>query len=233
MKAYGLRPPLIAWYVGRTRETDCSMAARFFSRTFLGWVSIVAQVAPSAAFAESGPPADKPSIQAPRSSILPIERWPMAIEVGGGISRGGRSTFEGTFSPDLGGPHLSIGYSRGDRGSVFYGEAAVNLLLTFGIGLDYHSDFAGASQWGAHGLVGLPIPIVGFGRDGASTPLAGRGFLHVPPLLLYCEPFYRPQLRSGADVHHEVGVVLKVRVGLTRRQWSLPGYGIFDGVTDL
>jgi hypothetical protein len=176
---------------------------------------------------------DQPPSQTPRPAIPAVERWPLAIEAGGGISRGGRATFEGTFSPDLGGPHLSIGYSRGDGGSILYGEAAVNLILTLGIGLDHYADSSAASRWGVHGLVGLPIPIVGFGRDGASNPLFGRGVLHVAPLMFYCEPFYRPQFRSGAEVNHEVGVVLKVRVGLTRRQWSLPGFGIFDGVTDL
>jgi hypothetical protein len=215
------------------REKDWLMLAAFCSRTFFIWVGLLVQSGPSQAFAETPPPAGKPPDRTPSSSSPTVERWPWAIEAGGGISRGGRATFEGTFSPSLGGPHLSIGYSRSDNGSGIYGETAVNLILTFGIGLDRHSDSSGAPQWGVHGLVGLPIPLVGFGRDGGSTPLAGRGLLHLAPLLLYCEPFYRPQFRSGENVDHEVGFVLKVRVGLTRRQWSLPMIGIFDGVTDL
>jgi len=209
------------------------MAARYSRGAFLVCLGLMGQVVPSELSAEPARVADRTPSQTPAPATPTVERWPFAIEIGGGISRGGRTTFEGTFSPDLGGPHLSVGYSRGDRGSIVYGEAAVNLVVTLGIGLDHYTDSNVASRWGVHGLFGLPIPIVGFGRDGASTPLAGRGIFRVAPLLLYCEPFYRPQFRSGAEVNHEVGVVLKVRVALTRRQWSLSGYGIFDGVTDL
>lgn len=209
------------------------MAARYSRRVVLVGVGLLGQVALSGVSAKAAQITDQTPSKTPRPTSPTVERWPLAIEAGGGISRGGRATFEGTFSPDLGGPHLSIGYARGDRGSILYGEAAVNLILTLGIGLDHYTDSSAASRWGVHGLVGLPIPIVGFGPDGASTPLAGPGLFHVAPLLFYCELFYRPQFRSGAEAIHEVGVVLKVRVGLTRRQWSLPGYGLFDGVTDL
>jgi hypothetical protein len=157
----------------------------------------------------------------------------LAIEAGGGVSTGGRATFEGTLSPDLVGPHLSVGYSRGDGLSAVYSEVAVNLFLTLGIGLNRHSYSSRPSQWGVHGLVGLPLPIVGFGPDGASTPWAGRGLFSLAPIVFYCEPFYRPQFRSGMNVDHEVGFVIKARVGLTQRQWSLPMPSMFDGVTDL
>ena len=36
--------------------------------------------------------------------------------------------------------------------------------------------------------------------------------------------------RTEAAIEHEVGVLLKLRIGLTTRQWSLPGYDMMAGV---
>ncbi|MDB4981102.1 MAG: hypothetical protein JWM82_1854, partial [Myxococcales bacterium] len=107
-------------------------------------------------------------------------------------------------------------------------EGGANLVLNLAAGLGYHEESSLASHWGFHAFAGLPLPIVGWGRDGLSTPLTLR--MHVAPLLLYVEPFYRPEFRRGASIEHEVGVLLKVRIGITKRQWSLPGY---DGMTGL
>jgi len=184
----------------------------------------ILQLSPSAAGVEPAPTASSDVSRTPSPAI---ERWPFAVEVGGGITREGRGTFEATFSPDLGGPHLSTGYSRGDRGWVFYGEIAINLLATVGIGADHYTDSSRASRWGVHGFVGVPVPIVGFGPDGASSAL--KAPFRVAPILFYCEPFYRPQFRSGAAIDHEMGIVLKVRIGVTRRQWLRPAFSPFDG----
>jgi hypothetical protein len=206
------------------REMQPSMIASWRLRGLVACV-VSLQLSSSAVGVEPAPP---PSSDASRTSSPALERWPFAIEAGGGITRGGGTTFEATFSPDPGGPHLSTGYSSGDRGSVFYGEVAVNLLATVGLGADHHTDSTTASRWGVHALVGLPVPIVGFGPDGASSAL--KAPFRVAPILFYCEPFYRPHFRSGAAIDHEMGVVLKLRVGITRRQWSRPGFSLLEGV---
>jgi len=185
---------------------------------------VILQFSRSAAGVEPVPTAGGGVSRTPNPAI---ERWPFAIEAGGGVTSGGRTTFEATFSPEPGGPHLSTGYSTGGSGSVLYSEVAVNLLATVGIGADHYTDSTSASRWGFHGFVGLPVPIVSLGLDGASNAL--KAPFRVSPILFYCEPFYRPQWRSGAAIDNEVGIVLKVRVGVTRRQWSLPGVSLIEG----
>jgi hypothetical protein len=114
-----------------------------------------------------------------------------------------------------------------------YIEGGVSLILSVAAGAGYHLDSTGPSRWGFHVFAGLPLPLVGFGREGASTPFSSR--VHIAPLLFYLKPFYRPEFRKGAAVEHEAGVLLKLSVGLTKRQWALPGYDATAGLgaTDL
>ncbi len=109
-----------------------------------------------------------------------------------------------------------------------YVEGGANLILNFAAGVGYHESPGTASRWGVHAFAGLPIPIIGWGRDGVSTPFTFAG--HIAPLLFYLEPYYRPEFRTEAAIEHEVGVLLKLRIGLTTRQWSLPGYDMMAGV---
>jgi hypothetical protein len=175
---------------------------------------------------------------APSSNVRPaepaLEKWPLAIAIGGGLNTSGHPTGEATFLPDLPGPYLSVGYSNSGEGRHVYAEGGVDLILNLAGGVGYHLDSTGASRWGFHVFAGLPLPLIGFGRDGASTPYGSM--LHIAPLLLFVEPFYRPEFRRGAAVEHEIGLLLKMRVGLTKRQWSLPGFDLmaaFQGARDL
>jgi hypothetical protein len=156
-----------------------------------------------------------------------LEKWPLAIAIGGGLNASGHPTGEATFLPDLPGPYLSVGYSNNGEARRAYVEGGVDLILNVAGGVGYHIDSTGGSRWGFHAFVGLPVPLVGFGQGGLSTPYNSR--IHIAPLLLYVEPFYRPEFREGAAVEHEIGFLLKMRVGLTKRQWSLPGYNFMDG----
>jgi len=150
------------------------------------------------------------------------------MAIGGGPNISGNLTAEATFLLDLPGPYVSVGYSHAGDGRRAYVEGGVSLIVSLAAGAGYHLDSTGASRWGFHLFAGVPVPLVGWGRDGASTPF--RPPFHVAPFLLYVEPFYRPEFRQGAAVEHETGLMLKVRIGLTRRQWSLPGFGMFDGI---
>ena len=174
------------------------------------------------------------TVDSPPSESTPaatIEKWPLAIAMGGGLNLSGHPTGEATFLPDVPGPYGSLGYSdtRGSR--RVYMEGGICLLLSMAAGVGYHPDSEGASRWGFHAFVGLPIPVIGWGRDGLSTPLVWN--LHVAPVLLYLEPFYRPEFRRGAPTEHEVGLLLKIRVGLTSRQWTFPGLNLLAGIHDI
>ena len=160
-----------------------------------------------------------------------VEKWPLAITIGGGSNLSGHPTGEVTILPDVPGPYVSLGYSETGGGRRAYMEAGVWLLLSMAAGVGYHPGDDGTSHWGFHVFLGLPVPIIGWGRDGWSTPLTGR--FHIAPLLLYVEPFYRPEFRKGAAVEHEVGLLLKIRVGLTTRQWTMPGLNPAAGIHDL
>ncbi len=191
---------------------------------------------PAAALVVSVAIASPPSVAAddPANSIARrapeaiLESWPRAIAVGGGVNKDGHATGEATFSPGLTGPHFSVGYAANSHGERAYVEGGANVVLNLAAGVGYHVDSKFASRWGFHVFAGLPLPLLGWGRDGASTPLTMR--VHVAPLLLYIEPFYRPEFRRGASIDHEVGLLLKMRVALTNRQWLLPGYDGMAGV---
>jgi hypothetical protein len=99
------------------------------------------------------------------------------------------------------------------------------------VGAGYHRDSTGAARWGFHLFAGVPIPLIGFGRDGASSPISSA--IHIAPLLLYAEPFYRPEFRKGEAVEHEVAFLLKARIGLTSRQWSVPGLDAIDAIAGI
>jgi hypothetical protein len=159
-----------------------------------------------------------------RSPDAATEKWPMAIAFGGGLALSGHPTGEATFLPDIAGPHVSIGCSGTGADRRAYVEGGVGLLLSLAAGAGYHFDPEIGSHWGFHAFVGLPIPVVGWGPDGSSTPFTAS--VRIAPLLLYLEPYYRPELREGAAVEHEVGVLIKFRVALTSHQWSLPGYNL-------
>ena len=156
-----------------------------------------------------------------------IEKWPLAIALGGGLNASGHLTGEATFLPDLPGPYLSAGYGNTGVGRRIYAEGGVALILSLAAGAGYHLDSTGTARWGFHLFAGAPIPVIGFGRDGASTPFSSA--IHIAPVLLYLEPFYRPEFRKGEAVEHEVGFMLKARIGLTKRQWSVPGLNGIDG----
>jgi hypothetical protein len=156
-----------------------------------------------------------------------IEKWPLAIALGGGLNASGHLTGEATFLPDLPGPYLSVGYGNTGVGRRVYAEGGVALILSLAAGAGYHLDSTSASRWGFHLFAGVPIPVIGFGRDGASTPFSSA--IHIAPALLYLEPFYRPEFLKGETVEHEVGLMLKARIGLTKRQWAVRGLNIMDG----
>lgn len=185
--------------------------AAFTALAFASW--------PSLAAADPNAPPPPPSL---------VEPWPRAIAVGGGISSEGRASGELTFSAEPVGPQFSVGYVDGSGGGRAYVEGGANLILNLAAGIGYHGEPSPASRWGFHAFVGLPLPILGLGRDGLSTPFTFR--VHIAPLLLYAEPFYRPELRRGAAIDHEVGLMLKLRIGITKWQWSLPGYDMMAGV---
>ncbi len=173
-----------------------------------------AGIAPSAA---AGPP-------------MPIvERWPLAVAIGGGLNTGGHPTGEATFLADLPGPFFSLGYTNSGDDRRVYAEGGAWLILNLAAGVGRHLDSADRSRWGFHVFAGLPVPVVGFGSAGATTPFSS----HIAPILFFVEPFYRPEFRKGAAVEHEAGVLLKVRIGLTKRQWSLPWFDFMAGMHDL
>ena len=191
------------------------MAAAVFATATVAWCSSVA--------------AGEPDDARPARVREPlVEPWPRAIAVGGGVNGDGHVTGEVTFSPGIGGPLLSAGYANGGQGGRVYVEGGANLILNLAAGVGYHVDSTLGSRWGFHAFAGLPLPVIGWGRDGASTPFTMR--VHVAPLLLYVEPFYRPEFRKGAGVENEVGVLMKLRIGLTKRQWSLPGYDMMADI---
>ena len=183
---------------------------------FLAWVPV------SASAEASAPPAK------PESAI---ERWPLAVAIGGGLNTSGHLTAEATFLLDLPGPYVSVGYSHAGSGRRVFVEGGVNLIVSLAAGTGYHLDSTGASRWGFHLFAGVPVPLIGLGPDGASTPF--RPPFHVAPFLLYVEPFYRPEFLRGAALEHELGLMLKVRIGLTKRQWCLPGFDAMAGIHDL
>lgn len=151
------------------------------------------------------------------------EPWPFALSAGGGITRPGRPLIEATFSPDFPGPYVSIGASDWDR---VYGEVGLNVGLTIAAGGGYA--VGSPERKGAiHLFVGLPLPVVGVGPAGWVT-LFSRP-LEVAAIYLYAEPFYRPEWTRPSAVYNDYGVLLKVRVGLTKRQWDRRPYGILDG----
>jgi hypothetical protein len=163
-----------------------------------------------------------------------IEKWPLAIALGGGLNASGHLTGEATLLPDILGPYLSVGYSNTGIGRRVYAEGGVALILSLAAGAGYHLDSAGTARWGFHLFAGVPVPVIGFGRDGASTPFTSA--IHIAPVVVYVEPFYRPEFRKGEAVEHEVGLMLKARIGLTKRQWSIPGLNGIDalaGIHDL
>ena len=178
--------------------------------------------------ASAGERDSPPTVSSPSATT---EKWPLAIAIGGGLNLSGHPTGEATVLPDVPGPYVSLGYSETGAGRRAYMEAGICLLVSVAAGVGYHPSAEGASRWGFHGFVGLPIPIVGWGPDGSSTPLTAS--IHVAPLLLYLEPFYRPEFREGAPVEHELGLLLKIRVGLTTRQWTMPGLNLTAGIHDL
>jgi hypothetical protein len=183
---------------------------------------MLAQTPMEAGAAEGAPVAS-------RSRDPVVERWPLALAIGGGVSASGRPTGEVTFLPDLPGPYLSLGYSNTRDARRLYGEVGVCLILNLAAGVGPHLGSTAGSQWGFHLFAGLPIPLVGFGPKGASAPFSS----YIAPILLFVEPFYRPEFRKGVPAEHEVGLLLKVRIGLTKRQWSLPGFDFMAGVHDL
>jgi hypothetical protein len=109
-----------------------------------------------------------------------------------------------------------------------YVEGGANLVLNFAAGVGYHGNSTVASRWGIHAFAGLPLPIIGWGRDGFGWPSPMK--VHIAPLLLYAEPFYRPEFRRGLGIENEVGVLVKLRIGITKHQWSLPGYDVISGL---
>jgi hypothetical protein len=195
------------------RLCDIYSPAAFMALVFASWPSLAADA-----------PNTSP-VPAPSSLVEP---WPRAIAVGGGISTQGRASGELTFSAGIGGPQFSVGYVDSSDGRRAYVEGGANLILNLAAGIGYHGESSPASRWGFHAFAGLPLPMLGWGRDGLSTPFTFR--VHIAPLLLYAEPFYRPEFRRGAPIDHEVGVLLKLRIGITKRQWSLPGYDMMADV---
>jgi hypothetical protein len=146
------------------------------------------------------------------------------IAAGGSASFSGLAgtvpTFEVTASPSLIGPHLSLGAQFGDTRYI-YGEAAVSYILTLGVG--------GGRLWGAersiagHLFLGIPVPL--FGLPGANVPIVPIGVtLHaaISPLIVYVEPYYRPQfVPSGVRVH-EMGLFVKISATVSKKDWINP-----------
>jgi hypothetical protein len=184
---------------------------------------VLAVLAPSidAQAADAAPSAGTPH------AAPTIEKWPLALALGGGLNASGHLTGEATFLPDLPGPFISVGYGNTGVGRSVYAEGGVALILSLAAGVRYHLDTAGTTRWGFHLFVGVPIPVIGVGPGGASTPF--HSAIHIAPVLVYVEPFYRPEFRKGEAVEHEVGFLLKARIGLTKRQWSVPGLNVMDG----
>jgi|1185.fasta_scaffold1721816_1 hypothetical protein len=140
--------------------------------------------------------------------------------------RGGGSLVELTFSPDVPGPLLSLGMV--DRNRI-YGEIGLNFFATVAAGAGYVTNpMGGEPRKTVHLFFGLPLPIVGVGPGGWITAYSRP--LEVAPVYLYVDPFYRPEWTSTSSVQHGFGVLLKVRVGLTKRQWDRRPYGLFEGV---
>lgn len=191
----------------------------------LAVLASLTQLGASAHAAGSDPP---PTGGAPETTI---ERWPLAVAMGGGLNASGRPTGEATFLPDLAGPYVSVGYSNAGNGRRAYVEAGVSLFVSLAAGVGYHLDSTDTPRWGFHVFAGIPVPLIGLGPDGTSTPFTSR--VHISPFLLYLEPFYRPEFRKGTATEHETGLLLKVRIGLTKRQWSLPGFDATAGLHDL
>ena len=213
-RALQLEPNHVAHTRGRLRFSGSTSTIIF---------ALLAQASIEARAADTVPSA------AARSPDALTETWPLAIAVGGGLNASRRATGEATFLLDVPGPYLSIGYSNTGAGRRAYAEGGIWLIFSFAAGIGRYFDSAGASPWSFHLFAGLPVPLVGFGPDGARNPFSSR----IAPVIFYVEPFYRPEFREGADVAHEAGLLLKVRIGLTKRQWSLPGYDFMAGVYDL
>jgi len=167
-----------------------------------------------------------PSVRAEQvgASVAREEPWPFALSAGGGITGPGRALFEATFSPDFGGPHLSIGAADWNR---VYGEVGLNVILTIAAGAGYAIG-SPEPRPAVHLFIGLPLPIVGVGPAGWVTPFSHP--MEVSAIYFYAEPFYRPEWTSTSSVYQRYGVLLKVRVGLTKRQWDPRPYGLLDGV---
>jgi hypothetical protein len=219
----GLRPRLLAAVV-RSKATLAFAAER----------QIVGQTDDGMTLTKMSPPqltvilallACPPSVRAEQggSPVAREDPWPFAMSAGGGITRPGRALIEATFSPDFPGPHLSIGMAEWDR---IYGEVGLNAGVTIAAGAGYAVGSPERKK-AVHLFVGLPLPIVGVGPAGWVTPFSRP--LEVAAVYLYAEPFYRPEWTSPSSVYHDYGVLLKVRVGLTRRQWERRPFGLLDG----
>ena len=150
------------------------------------------------------------------------DKWPLAVSMGAGVLERDRSLFEATFYAGVWRPFLSIGVAERSRP---YGEVAINRLLTVGVGVG--SDRSDTNNQGTtvHWFVGLPLPLAGVGPDGLTTVTSFWPGLAL--VYLYVEPFYRPEWSGSAPVEHTFGLLVKVRVGITRRQWERPSLLIF------
>jgi hypothetical protein len=143
-------------------------------------LAVLAQTSTDARATDTAPSA-RTSHQEPA-----IEKWPLAIALGSGLNTSGHQTGEATFLPDLPGPYLSLGYANTGAGRRVYAEGGVALMLSLAAGAGYHLDSIGATSWGFHLFAGVPIPVIGFGRDGTSTPFSSA--IHIAPVVLYLEP---------------------------------------------
>src|SRR3954447_2666886 len=82
------------------------------------------------------------------------------LSVGGGFV-GAAGLAEATLSPLPWAPHLSLGIDKGAHEGYAYGEVAVNLLFTVGVGAGYQFASREGARYLWHVVAGLPIPIMG------------------------------------------------------------------------
>lgn len=98
-----------------------------------------------------------------------------------------------------------------------YGEVAVNLIVSVGIGAGYEAAPGFGSDAGLHLFLGLPIPF--YPTDFFQNPL---GFLD-EPWWVYLLPYYRPSWGPWPGVAHEMGVMLKVSRQITHHPTKIGG----------
>jgi hypothetical protein len=98
-----------------------------------------------------------------------------------------------------------------------YGEVAVNLIVSVGVGAGYQAATGFGSDAGLHLFFGLPIPV--YPPTIFENPL---GFLD-EPWWGYLLPYYRPSWGPWPGVVHEMGVMLKVSRQITHHPSKIGG----------